>query len=100
MIKLLLEFNPDLSLKNRQGLTPLTLAAKLARVEIFNHILEVKRKIYWVYADISCAAYLLRDVDTINDDGKTNDLSALYLIVNGVSFIYLFIFSLIHFYVN
>lgn len=44
----------------------------------------MSRKIYWVYADVSCAAYLLKDVDTIGDDGKMNDLSALHLVVNGV----------------
>ena len=35
MFKLMLEFNASLHLKNRQGLTPLTLAAKLARKEVF-----------------------------------------------------------------
>jgi transient receptor potential cation channel subfamily V member 5 len=44
----------------------------------------MSRDTYWVYADVSCAAYSLSDIDTINDDGKMNDLSALYLIVNGV----------------
>ena len=44
----------------------------------------MSRKTYWLYADVSCAAYMLKDVDTIADNGKMNDLSALYLIVNGV----------------
>jgi hypothetical protein len=34
MIKLLFEFKPDLCIKNHQGLSPLTLAAKLARIEV------------------------------------------------------------------
>ena len=34
MFKLLLEFGALLTIKNRQGLTPLTLAAKLARKEV------------------------------------------------------------------
>jgi hypothetical protein len=34
MLKLLFEFKPDMSIKNHQGLSPLTLAAKLARVEV------------------------------------------------------------------
>ena len=34
MFKLMLEFNADLNIKNRQGLTPLSLAAKLARKEV------------------------------------------------------------------
>lgn len=34
MFELMLEFNARLDIKNRQGLTPLTLAAKLARKEV------------------------------------------------------------------
>ena len=48
----------------------------------------MSRKTYWVYADVSCAAYLLKDVDTIGDDGKMNELSALHLVVNGVKDIF------------
>ncbi len=51
---------------------------------MFNFLLEMSRKTYWVYADVSCAAYLLKDVDTIGDDGKMNELSSLHLVVNGV----------------
>ena len=35
----------DLDIKNKQNLTPLTLAAKLARKEIFQYILEKRHKI-------------------------------------------------------
>ena len=35
MFKFLLEYKPSLHIKNRQNLTPLTLAAKLARKEAF-----------------------------------------------------------------
>ena len=34
MVKILIEFKPDTTKKNHQGLTALTLAAKLARVEV------------------------------------------------------------------
>lgn len=34
MFKFMLEFDASLLIKNRQGLTPLTLAAKLARKEV------------------------------------------------------------------
>ena len=34
MLTHLMDFKPDTSIKNRQGLTPLTLAAKLARVKV------------------------------------------------------------------
>ena len=56
------------------------------KFQIFDYFLEMSRDTYWVYADVSCAAYSLSDIDTINDDGKMNDVSALYLIVKGVIF--------------
>lgn len=52
--------------------------------------MEVTRKPYWVYADISCAAYLLREVDTISDNGTINTYSALHLVVHGVIKIVIF----------
>jgi hypothetical protein len=84
MFKFLMQFKPDLKILNLQSLTPFTLAAKMARIEIFNYLLEVNRKTYWVYADISCAAYLLREVDTISENGTINTYSALHLVVHGV----------------
>lgn len=41
------EVGSSLSLKNLLNLTPLTLSAKLARVEMFYHILKLEREIYW-----------------------------------------------------
>lgn len=41
------EVGGDLSIRNVQYLTPLTLAAKLARIELFFHILNIEREIYW-----------------------------------------------------
>ena len=45
MFELMLEFNARLDIKNRQGLTPLTLAAKLARKEVdfFHRVLVNKQ---------------------------------------------------------
>lgn len=45
MFKLMLEFNASLHVKNRLGLTPLTLAAKLARKEVLNNKLNLIIKI-------------------------------------------------------
>ena len=42
------------------------------------------RTVYWVYADVSCAAYPLTSIDTISENGKTNSNSILYSIVNSV----------------
>jgi hypothetical protein len=41
------EVGASLSIRNVQNLTPLTLAAKLARIELFFHILNIEREIYW-----------------------------------------------------
>ena len=41
MFKFMLEFKNDLNIRNRQGLTPLTLAAKLAKKEVI--ILNIQR---------------------------------------------------------
>lgn len=41
------EVGAFLSIKNLLVLTPLTLAAKLARTDMFFHILNLEREIYW-----------------------------------------------------
>jgi ankyrin repeat protein len=41
------EAGADINIKNNLNLTPLTLAAKLAKTEIFFHILNIQREIYW-----------------------------------------------------
>jgi len=46
--------------------------------------LETLRTVYWIYADISCAAYPLKNVDTISDDGTIDTNSVLYIILNTV----------------
>lgn len=47
MFDIAYETGGSLSIKNNLKLTPLTLAAKLARVEMFFHILNIEREIYW-----------------------------------------------------
>lgn len=49
MFKLMLEFNASLHIKNRQGLTPLCLAAKLARKEVSQHSSRLKIKLIWTH---------------------------------------------------
>ena len=41
------ELGGSLGVVNRQGLIPLTLAAILARRDMFFHILNIGREIYW-----------------------------------------------------
>ena len=81
------EVGASLSVRNNQHLTPLTLSAKLARIEMFFHILNIEREIYWQIGSITCAAYPLSQVDTIDvNTGKISNNSALNLVVFGVRF--------------
>ncbi|CRK93055.1 CLUMA_CG006509, isoform A [Clunio marinus] len=78
------ETGASLRIKNALNLTPLTLAAKLARVEMFFHIINIEREIYWQLGSITCAAYPLEQLDTI--DTKTGNISkdsTLNLVVFG-----------------
>ncbi|KAL3870294.1 hypothetical protein ACJMK2_038370 [Sinanodonta woodiana] len=83
MFDLLLSLGADLNIKNRQGLTPLTLAAKLARKDMYEHILEKIRQVYWIYGNVTSAGYPLQDIDTITATGEIHENSALNLIVYG-----------------
>lgn len=55
---------------NRANLTPLTLACRLARSEIFREMLELTAIEFWRYSNITCSAYPLNALDTIGPDGK------------------------------
>ncbi|XP_060529714.1 uncharacterized protein LOC132704064 isoform X2 [Cylas formicarius] len=68
---------------NRAGLTPLTLACKLGRAEVFREMLELSAKEFWRYSNITCSAYTLNALDTLLPDGRTNWNSALFIILNG-----------------
>jgi len=85
MLKYLIQLRADYTRKNNEDLTPFTLAAKLARKDIFHFLLKIKRQKLLVYADIACGAYALRDFDSLGLDGATNEKSALHLVVNGES---------------
>ncbi|XP_060516744.1 transient receptor potential cation channel subfamily V member 5 [Cylas formicarius] len=78
------EVGASLSVRNVLNLTPLTLAAKLARIDIFFHIMNLEREIYWQIGSITCAAYPLSQIDTIDEEtGQICKISALNLVVFG-----------------
>lgn len=78
------EVGASLGIRNVLNLTALTLAAKLGRVEMFFHIMNIEREIYWQLGSITCAAYPLSQVDTIdNETGNISKDSALNLVVFG-----------------
>ena len=85
------EVGASLNIKNVLNLTPLTLAAKLARTDMFFHILNIEREIYWQIGATTCAAYPLGQVDTIDTEtGCICKDSALNLVVFGVSLCYFY----------
>ena len=48
-------------------------------------MLDHFREIYYLYADVSCAAYPMTNIDTIMDDGRIDRKSALHYAVYGVT---------------
>ncbi|CAL2041043.1 unnamed protein product [Caenorhabditis brenneri] len=84
MFRLALECGASLRTVNKQSLSPLTLAAKLAKKEMFDEILELEGDSVWAYGDASSTAYPLAKIDTINEtSGELNEASALSLVVYG-----------------
>ncbi|VDK80484.1 unnamed protein product [Anisakis simplex] len=85
MLKLAYNTGAKLQIMNNQNLTPLTLAAHLAKKEMFDQILKLESDVVWMYGDASSHAYPLAKIDTINQEtGDLNEDSALSLIVYGV----------------
>lgn len=58
---------------NETGLTPLTLACRLARSTIFKEMLELTCIEFWRYSNITCSAYPLNALDTIKPSGETSE---------------------------
>uniref|UniRef100_A0A8R1I9L7 ANK_REP_REGION domain-containing protein n=1 Tax=Caenorhabditis japonica TaxID=281687 RepID=A0A8R1I9L7_CAEJA len=85
MLDAALEAGANLKIANKQNLTPLTLAAKLAKKTMFNKILQLECEKVWTYGASQCVAYPLTKIDTIDETtGEMNDASALSLVVYGV----------------
>lgn len=97
MFRLALGCGADLHVMNRQNLTPLTLAAFLAKKEMMEKIIEEESVVDWTYGKVQSAAYPLEHLDSIEPtsgkaiDGLTeqsshsqiNPQSALALVVYG-----------------
>ncbi|KAI9554266.1 putative transient receptor potential cation channel subfamily V member 6 [Daphnia sinensis] len=78
------ELGSLLNVRNRLGLTPLTLAAKLARRDMFFHILKIQKEVYWQLGNVTCSAYALPQLDTIDSvTGGIDKDSVLNLVVFG-----------------
>ncbi|CAI4222328.1 unnamed protein product [Auanema sp. JU1783] len=84
MFKMALTLGADLHIQNRQNLTPCTLAAFLAKKQMFEKIVEAERMVYWTYGGLQSAAYPLEHLDSIEPStGNINRNSALALVVYG-----------------
>ena len=62
MFDMAVECGAAINMTNRLGLTPLTMAAYLARMDMFFHIASIERDIYWQLGNITCSAYPLRKI--------------------------------------
>ncbi|KAI6177878.1 Transient receptor potential cation channel subfamily V member 6 [Aphelenchoides bicaudatus] len=81
MFRLAFSTGARLQIMNKQSLTPLTLAAKLAKRTMFEQILQLESYAIWQYGDASSTAFPLARIDTINQEtGELNEDSALSLI--------------------
>ena len=54
MFDLAVECGASINIKNRMNMTPLTVAAYLARQEMFFHIANIEREVYWQIGIKSC----------------------------------------------
>ena len=57
----------------------------LSFIQIYDHILGIEREVYWIFGNVTCAAYPLEHIDTISEAGEVNTKSAMYQIIYGVS---------------
>ncbi|KAI1701171.1 ankyrin repeats (3 copies) domain-containing protein [Ditylenchus destructor] len=86
MLKLVCDTGGKLDIMNNQKLTPMTLAAKLAKKNMFQRILQLESNTVWNYGQSASVAYPLARIDTINQEtGQLNEDSALSLVVYGES---------------
>ncbi|XP_071749408.1 transient receptor potential cation channel subfamily V member 5 isoform X2 [Lepeophtheirus salmonis] len=84
MFDMAVECGSSINKLNKQQLTPLTLAAFLARQEMFFHIASIDREVYWQIGNVCCSAYPIEELDSINPTtGELNTQSGLNLIVFG-----------------
>ena len=58
-------------------------------LDMFFHIANLEREVYWQIGNVCCSAYPIEQLDTINSKtGELNTQSALNLIVFGVSWLF------------
>ena len=80
MFGLLQQNGADLNIKNDEGLTPLTTAAVLGNLQLFDDVLKMYRDTMWTYGPITCFSYNLCSLDLassikerVDTEGETKD---------------------------
>ncbi|CAF3001819.1 unnamed protein product [Rotaria socialis] len=70
---------------NKEGYTPLTLAAKLGQADMFSFLLEERKITQWSFGPVACVLYPLDQVDLEfrEEDNIESPVSALELIVQN-----------------
>ncbi|UJR21723.1 hypothetical protein I4U23_024800 [Adineta vaga] len=69
---------------NKDGYTPLTLAAKLGQADMFSFLLEERKIVQWSFGPVSCVLYPLDQVDLeFQEDDQQNPVGALEIIVQN-----------------
>ena len=68
MFDMAVECGAAINISNKLGLTPLTMAAYLAKMDMFFHIASIEREVYWQLGNVVCSAYPLKNLDTIHSE--------------------------------
>ncbi|CAF1556272.1 unnamed protein product [Rotaria magnacalcarata] len=69
---------------NKEGYTPLTLAAKLGQADMFSFLIEERKITQWSFGPVACVLYPLDQVDLeCHEDSIESPVSALELIVQN-----------------
>ncbi|CAF3846045.1 unnamed protein product [Rotaria sp. Silwood1] len=69
---------------NKDGLTPLTLAADLGRAKMLSWLLYERKKIQWSYGNVSCVLHPLDQLDLdFQKEGKQRPLSVLEIMIKN-----------------
>ncbi|CAF4142511.1 unnamed protein product [Rotaria sp. Silwood2] len=69
---------------NKDGLTPLTLAADLGQAKMLSWLLYERKKIQWSYGNVSCLLHPLDQLDRdFYDDSKQRSLSVIEIMIKN-----------------
>ncbi|CAF4809152.1 unnamed protein product [Rotaria sp. Silwood1] len=69
---------------NKNGLTPLTLAADLGRAKMLSWLLHERKKVQWSYGNVSCLLHPLDQLDhDFHNDSQQRPLSVIEIMIKN-----------------